>query len=61
MLRAAQSAASAEILERNTEAAVAADAVGAPVYVLNGEPFWGQDRLDYLAHALETGRAPFRS
>lgn len=60
MLRAAQSAPSAETLERNTEAAVAVDAVGAPVYVLDGEPFWGQDRLDYLAHALETGRAPFR-
>ena len=61
VLTAAQSAASAEILDANTQAAIAVDAIGAPVYVLNGEAFWGQDRLDYLAHALETGRAPFRS
>ena len=51
----------AETLARNTSEASDADAVGAPVYVLNGEPFWGQDRLDHLAHALETGRAPFRA
>lgn len=59
VLAAAQSPETAEILARNTRAANEADAIGAPVYVLNGEPFWGQDRLDYLAHALETGRAPF--
>jgi 2-hydroxychromene-2-carboxylate isomerase len=32
-----------------------------PCFVLNGEPFWGQDRLDMLEHALVTGRAPFRA
>ena len=26
---------------------------GAPTYVLNGERFWGQDRLDFLERALE--------
>jgi 2-hydroxychromene-2-carboxylate isomerase len=44
---------------RNTEAAIAADAVGVPAYVLNGEVFWGQDRIDYLDRALESGRRPF--
>lgn len=43
----------------NTQAAIAAGAVGAPVYVLNGEPFWGQDRVDYLDHALASGRGPY--
>jgi 2-hydroxychromene-2-carboxylate isomerase len=43
----------------NTETAIAAGAVGAPVYVLGGEPFWGQDRVDYLDHALSTGRSPY--
>ena len=45
---------------RNTEEAVAADAVGVPCYVLNGEPFWGQDRIELLDRALSTGRSPFR-
>ncbi len=44
---------------RNTEDAVKADALGVPAYVLNGEPFWGQDRIAFLEHALTTGRAPF--
>ena len=33
---------------------------GAPSYVLNGEVFWGQDRLPLLDEALATGRPPFR-
>jgi 2-hydroxychromene-2-carboxylate isomerase len=46
-------------MAENTDAAIAAGAVGAPVYVLAGEPFWGQDRIDYLDHALATRRSPF--
>ncbi|MBX9464014.1 MAG: 2-hydroxychromene-2-carboxylate isomerase [Aquamicrobium sp.] len=61
VLKAAGEPEAAETLARNTSEAGDADAVGAPVYVLNGEPFWGQDRLEHLAHALETGRAPFRA
>ena len=57
---AAQGAPVADIHDRNTKEAVAADAVGAPTYVLNGEPFWGQDRLDHLDHALKTGRGPYK-
>lgn len=44
---------------KNTEDAIAVDATGVPSFVLNGEPFWGQDRLDLLDRALATGRAPF--
>jgi 2-hydroxychromene-2-carboxylate isomerase len=32
----------------NTEAAKAAGVFGAPFYVVDGQLFWGQDRLDYL-------------
>jgi 2-hydroxychromene-2-carboxylate isomerase len=39
--------------------AIAAGVIGSPCYVLNGEVFWGQDRLDLLARALESKRAPF--
>ncbi|KAL4965447.1 2-hydroxychromene-2-carboxylate isomerase [Aspergillus stella-maris] len=31
---------------------------GAPLYSLNGEPFWGQDRLDMLEDVIESGRGP---
>jgi 2-hydroxychromene-2-carboxylate isomerase len=35
-----------------TEQALAAGVFGAPSYVVNGEIFWGQDRLDFLERAL---------
>jgi 2-hydroxychromene-2-carboxylate isomerase len=47
--------------EKNREEAVAADVFGSPVYVLDGEVFWGQDRIELLADALKSGRAPYRS
>lgn len=50
----------AAIREQNTREAIAADAVGVPTYVLNGEPFWGQDRIELLDQALTTGRPPFK-
>ncbi|MFZ2100626.1 MAG: 2-hydroxychromene-2-carboxylate isomerase [Oricola sp.] len=59
ILERAASDAVAAIRATNTQDAVAADAMGAPAYVLNGEPFWGQDRIEYLERALATGRAPF--
>ena len=34
---------------------------GSPAYVLDGEVFWGQDRLELLVDALKSGRAPYRS
>jgi 2-hydroxychromene-2-carboxylate isomerase len=46
--------------EQNTADAIAVEAIGSPSYVLNGEVFWGQDRLDLLDDALRTGRPPFR-
>ncbi|MBL8587374.1 MAG: 2-hydroxychromene-2-carboxylate isomerase [Methylobacteriaceae bacterium] len=45
---------------QNQRDAIGADVFGSPSYVLDGEVFWGQDRLDLLARALESGRAPYR-
>jgi 2-hydroxychromene-2-carboxylate isomerase len=47
--------------ERNRQDALAADVFGSPVYVLDGEVFWGQDRIELLADALKSGRPPYRS
>ncbi len=38
----------AEVFERNTEEALQAQVFGAPSYVVDGQVFWGQDRLEYL-------------
>lgn len=42
-----------KLLEENIKRANTAQVFGAPTYVLNGEPFWGQDRLDLLELALK--------
>jgi 2-hydroxychromene-2-carboxylate isomerase len=49
------------IYESNRQDALAADVFGSPAYVLEGEAFWGQDRIELLADALKSGRAPYRS
>ncbi|MGB3271556.1 MAG: 2-hydroxychromene-2-carboxylate isomerase [Xanthobacteraceae bacterium] len=51
----------AAIYARNRSEALAADVFGSPSYVLDGEVFWGQDRIELLADALATGRAPYRA
>ena len=58
VIRSAQSSKIADIRERNTKDAVAANAPGVPAYVVDGEVFWGQDRIEYLDHMLATGRDP---
>ena len=35
-----------------TEEAIAAQIFGVPWYRINGEDFWGQDRLEFVEHAL---------
>jgi 2-hydroxychromene-2-carboxylate isomerase len=45
--------------ERNRLDAIAIGAFGSPCYVLEGEVFWGQDRLDLLEDALNSGRPPY--
>ncbi|MBP7062554.1 2-hydroxychromene-2-carboxylate isomerase [Ferrovibrio sp.] len=49
---AAESEAVSQAYAQGTEQANAAQVFGAPSYVLDGEIFWGQDRLDFLDRAL---------
>ena len=41
-----------ERYEAYTQSAIDAGVFGAPSYVLDGEIFWGQDRLDFVERAL---------
>lgn len=55
-------ASSGEVLrdyEQNREEAIEAGVFGSPAYVLDGEVFWGQDRIELLADALASQRAAF--
>jgi 2-hydroxychromene-2-carboxylate isomerase len=45
--------------EQNRQDALEAGVFGSPAYVLGGEVFWGQDRIELLADALKSGRAPY--
>ena len=38
--------------EENTQAAIDVGVFGAPSYVIDGEIFWGQDRLDFVQRRL---------
>ncbi|KAL3462018.1 thioredoxin-like protein [Aspergillus heterothallicus] len=41
-----------------TKAAEEKQFFGAPLYSLNGEPFWGQDRIEMLEDVIKSGREP---
>lgn len=45
--------------EEATRTATAMGYFGAPTYVIDGEAFWGQDRLELLDAMLESGRAAY--
>jgi 2-hydroxychromene-2-carboxylate isomerase len=61
VLSAADNDAIATIYDDNTVAATAVDLPGLPGYVLAGEPFWGQDRIELLDAALTSSRQPYRA
>ena len=44
-----------ERLKAETSAALEAGVFGSPFFIVDGEPFWGADRLDQLDRWLETG------
>jgi len=52
-LEDAHSQAVAERYEVNTQRAIDAGVFGAPSYVIDGEIFWGQDRLDFVERRLQ--------
>lgn len=55
----ARSELTAERRQDYSEQAAAIGILGVPTYVLNEEPFFGQDRIEYLESALMTGRKPY--
>jgi 2-hydroxychromene-2-carboxylate isomerase len=59
LVKAAGESAAEQLYEANRTAAIAADVFGSPGYVLDGEVFWGQDRLDLLERALASGRSAY--
>ena len=61
VLEAAEDDAAQSLYAANTDEAVRLNVIGSPTYVLNGEVFWGQDRLELLREALASGRAPYRA
>jgi len=56
-LEAAHSQAVHERYEQDTQQAIDAGVFGAPSYVIDGEIFWGQDRLDFVQRRLQRARA----
>lgn len=59
ILNAAKGEAVRGLYEANRDWALGAGVFGAPSYVLDGEVFWGQDRLDLLDQALASNRPPY--
>jgi 2-hydroxychromene-2-carboxylate isomerase len=59
LVERASSDAVAAIYEQNRQDAIAADVIGSPAWVLDGEIFWGQDRIELLADALKSGRKAY--
>lgn len=54
-LAASRSQSVHERYEADSQAAIDAGVFGAPSYVVDGEIFWGQDRLDFLQRRLKRG------
>jgi len=52
LINTAQSAAILAQYEHDTDRAIAAQIFGAPSYVVDGEIFWGQDRLDFVERKI---------
>ncbi len=44
-----------DLLRREVEAAIAKGVFGSPYIIVDGEPFWGSDRLDDIALWLKSG------
>lgn len=51
-LAESEAPAAAERYAACTQQAIAAGVFGAPSYVIDGEIFWGQDRLDFVAQCM---------
>jgi 2-hydroxychromene-2-carboxylate isomerase len=59
VIEAAKGASAAAAYAANRDWAIANGAFGSPGYTLDGEFFWGQDRIELLESALASGRPPY--
>jgi 2-hydroxychromene-2-carboxylate isomerase len=59
VLAAARERATEAAYSQNSADGLAAGVFGSPTYILDGENFWGQDRLELLDDALRSGRKAF--
>ena len=59
VLAAAKGAETEAAYKGNIAEALGDGVFGSPTYILDGELFWGQDRLELLENALRSGRKPF--
>lgn len=55
LARAIEDPAIKDTLRREVEAAIGRGVFGSPYFIVDGEPFWGSDRLDQVEKWLETG------
>ena len=53
LLAAAQSDGIGTIYDAYTQEGMDRNIFGAPTYIYKDEPFWGQDRLDFVERALK--------
>jgi len=53
LIARAASNACQEVLQANCEWARAHSVFGSPTYIVDGDPFYGQDRLELVARALD--------
>jgi 2-hydroxychromene-2-carboxylate isomerase len=61
VLEAADGPLAEAVYALNLENAVAGEVFGSPAYVLDGEVFWGQDRIELVDDALASGRTAYRA
>jgi len=59
LIKAAKEDRIGELYALYTREAVELGCFGSPCYLLKGEPFWGQDRLELLEDAVRSGRQPY--
>lgn len=52
LMEAARMPEALEAFQRDTDTAIAEGVFGAPTWIVDGERFWGQDRLDFLEERL---------
>ena len=53
LIKSSETAGVQQQYEHNTDEAISASVFGSPWYMVDGESFWGQDRLDFVERALD--------